>query len=87
MDTVFLNDYKIFSDDINVIVISNEQIVINTINSHSYIVAKHDDVFKKALLESDILLPDGEGIVLMARVLCLTLLLKQKNGLLAGLSI
>lgn len=43
--------------------------VINTINAHSYIVAKSDSAFREALLQSDILLPDGEGIVLMARAL------------------
>lgn len=69
MNTVCLNNYHIFNDDINTIFINNEQTIINTINAHSYIVAKSDDVFKNALLESDILLPDGEGIVLMARIL------------------
>lgn len=67
MNTIFLNNYKIFNDDINGIFITNGQTIINTINAHSFIVAKSDDVFKMALLESDILLPDGEGIVFMAR--------------------
>lgn len=37
--------------------------VINTINPHSYCIAKKDKVFEKALLASDVLLPDGIGIV------------------------
>ena len=43
--------------------------VINTLNPHSYVVAKQDGEFKDALLEADVLLPDGIGIVLAARVL------------------
>lgn len=41
----------------------NEQLVINTINPHSFCVAEKDNAFKKALIDSDILIPDGEGIV------------------------
>ena len=43
--------------------------IINTINPHSYCVAKQDMQFKQALLSSDILLPDGVGIVLAERFL------------------
>jgi N-acetylglucosaminyldiphosphoundecaprenol N-acetyl-beta-D-mannosaminyltransferase len=43
--------------------------VVNTINPHSYCVAKKDYAFKEALQQSDFLLPDGSGIVLAARVL------------------
>lgn len=43
--------------------------VINTINPHSYCVAKKDDKFQKALKEADILIPDGTGIVWAARML------------------
>lgn len=43
--------------------------VINTINPHSYYVSKTDSIFKEALLQSDILIPDGEGIVLAAKIL------------------
>ena len=38
--------------------------IINTINPHSYCLAKKDSIFEKALLDSDVLLPDGTGIVL-----------------------
>jgi N-acetylglucosaminyldiphosphoundecaprenol N-acetyl-beta-D-mannosaminyltransferase len=37
--------------------------IINTINPHSYCVANKDLDFKRALKNSDILLPDGIGIV------------------------
>ena len=43
--------------------------IINTINPHSYCLAKNDSLFNKALQSSDILLPDGTGIVLAARIL------------------
>jgi N-acetylglucosaminyldiphosphoundecaprenol N-acetyl-beta-D-mannosaminyltransferase len=40
-----------------------QQIVIDTINPHSFCVAEKDADFKSALQSSDILIPDGEGIV------------------------
>ena len=43
--------------------------IINTINPHSYCVAKKDRVFAEALLSSDVLLPDGSGIVLATKIL------------------
>ena len=67
--SVKLNDYIIFDDVIDAILTKQGKIVINTINAHSYIVAKKDTAFKEALLNSDILLPDGEGVVMMAKKL------------------
>ena len=46
-----------------------KQTVINTINPHSYCVAKKDIDFQRALHRSDFLLPDGIGIVIAARIL------------------
>tara|TARA_R110000764_G_scaffold126511_1_gene214118 strand:- start:5039 stop:5755 length:717 start_codon:yes stop_codon:yes gene_type:complete len=43
--------------------------IINTINPHSYCVAEKDLEFKEALLNSDILLPDGIGIVWAGKML------------------
>lgn len=43
--------------------------IISTINPHSYCISKKDPLFEKALQQSDILLPDGVGIVLAARFL------------------
>ena len=68
--SVKIKDYNIFASSIDSIEIKEDsKTIINTINAHSYIVAKNDRKFRKALLESDILLPDGEGIVLMAKKL------------------
>ena len=43
--------------------------IINTINPHSYCESKKDNLLEKALLESDVLLPDGSGIVLATKIL------------------
>lgn len=43
--------------------------IINTINPHSFCEAKKDKVFTEALLSSDVLLPDGSGIVLATKIL------------------
>jgi len=40
------------------------KLLINTINQYSFCAAEEDKDFKKALLDSDVLLPDGIGIVL-----------------------
>jgi N-acetylglucosaminyldiphosphoundecaprenol N-acetyl-beta-D-mannosaminyltransferase len=40
-----------------------KRMVINTINPHSFYVAEKNNFFKRALQNSDILIPDGEGIV------------------------
>lgn len=50
--------------------------VINTINPHSYCVAKTDVDFRVALKESDILLPDGIGIVWASKILNKSILRK-----------
>ena len=64
-----IREYEVYADNIDSITIEGDKKTINTINAHSYIVAKNDTKFKKALKSSDILLPDGEGIVLMAKAL------------------
>ena len=43
--------------------------IINTINPHSYCITKKDKAFDSALNASDILLPDGIGIVWAERLL------------------
>lgn len=42
---------------------------IACINPHSYVVAQSDPYFNQALKKADILLPDGVGIVLAAKIL------------------
>ena len=43
--------------------------IINTINPHSYCMTKKDKNFKKVLESSDVLLPDGIGIVWASKVI------------------
>lgn len=47
--------------------IRQSQTIINTLNPHSYCVAKTDKQFQEALKTSDVLLPDGIGIVFAAK--------------------
>lgn len=47
----------------------DKKLLINTINQYSYCIAEQDSEFKNALLQSDVLLPDGVGIVLAAKYL------------------
>ena len=54
--------YNVFPFTLDKINFENNKI-INTINPHSYCEAIKDDKFKEALKNSDILLPDGIGIV------------------------
>jgi len=60
--------HKVFSTSLSSIN-TDENCIINTINPHSYCVAKKDIDFNKALFSSDVLLPDGSGIVLATKVL------------------
>ena len=56
-----LSDFNIFNKSLNDI--SLQKALITTINAHSYNVSLNDPVFRKALRESDVLLPDGISIV------------------------
>jgi N-acetylglucosaminyldiphosphoundecaprenol N-acetyl-beta-D-mannosaminyltransferase len=61
-------DYNLFTGLLNDLPLSKKT-VINTINQYSFCIAEEDEAFKNALKESEILLPDGEGIVLAERIL------------------
>ena len=63
-----LVDHKIYRSSLSAIGIEFP-CIINTINSHSYCEAKKDKTFENALLSSDVLLPDGVGIVLATKIL------------------
>ena len=55
-------DYKISENLPNVDL--NKRKIVNTINAHAFICAESDDRFKKSLLRSDIITPDGVGVTL-----------------------
>jgi len=59
-------NYEVFTDSLNSLTLSKKQ-VINTINPHSYVTAKKDKLFYEALQTSDLLIPDGSGIVIAAK--------------------
>ena len=66
--SINIMSYDIFIGSLKQInIISNSKKIINTINPHSYITAKKDKVFENALKNSDILLPDGCGIVMASK--------------------
>lgn len=60
----------------------DKRCIINTINPHSYCTSKNDVLFQNALINSDILLPDGSGIVLASKIL-----LRKKIKKIAGADI
>jgi N-acetylglucosaminyldiphosphoundecaprenol N-acetyl-beta-D-mannosaminyltransferase len=59
-------NYEVFTDELNTLDLSKRK-VINTINPHSYVTAKNDELFTTALKKSDLLIPDGSGIVMAAK--------------------
>lgn len=66
--TVALSDYSILSCELDNVSFDSK-CIINTVNQYSYAIAEQDDSFKAALTHSDILLPDGVGIVAAVRFL------------------
>jgi|SRR5690606_22487952 len=66
-ETPFL-EYRLFSGTLEELP-KKGPLIINTLNQYSYCVAETDSIFKKALLDSDVLLPDGIGVVAAVRLL------------------
>jgi N-acetylglucosaminyldiphosphoundecaprenol N-acetyl-beta-D-mannosaminyltransferase len=69
---------KVTIKNLNQINFNNHRL-INTLNPHSYLISQSDKVFFEALKSSDVLLPDGIGIVWAKR-----LLFKNKIKKIAG---
>ncbi|WP_194774679.1 WecB/TagA/CpsF family glycosyltransferase [Pararhodonellum marinum] len=67
LQTLF-TQYRIFTGNLKQLP-RKEKLVINTINQYSHCLAEEDSEFKKALQKSDVLLPDGVGIVLSTKIL------------------
>lgn len=61
MDNKFF-DYTLYCNDMHKLDLKQKN-VISTINTYSFLAAEKNKVFKQALLESNVLLPDGQGIV------------------------
>lgn len=60
--SVPLMDYSVYSGNLFDLDFT-EKTLITTINQYSYCIAEEDPEFKNALMQSDILLPDGMAIV------------------------
>ena len=63
-----MSDYTIAADYV-FDRIPEGRITVNTINAYSWVMADKDPLFRKALVESDYLLPDGIAVVWAARFL------------------
>ena len=68
MREVRLSDYTIAADYV-FDRIPEGRITVNTINAYSWVMADKDPLFRKALIGSDYLLPDGIAVVWAARFL------------------
>lgn len=67
--SIDLLDYPVFSEPLSHIKLAEKKQVIHTINAYSYVLSKKIPAFKRALQNSDILLPDGFPIVFLAKIL------------------
>ena len=67
--TVELFDYNVYAGSLDDLYYANSGFIINTLNAYSYVLAKKDISFKKALKNSSLLVADGFPVVLAARVL------------------
>ncbi|MBK0380697.1 WecB/TagA/CpsF family glycosyltransferase [Mucilaginibacter segetis] len=70
-ETLKLFDYSIYISSLDRFDYTEQtqKCIINTLNQYSYIIAEKDEYFKKVLVESDLLLPDGIGIVGATKIL------------------
>lgn len=66
--TVLLSEYSILNCELKDLKFDSK-CIINTVNQYSYVIAEQDQRFKDALTHSDILLPDGVGIVAAVKLL------------------
>lgn len=64
-----LKDISLLSSKIELELLPSSKLLINTINSHSYITALKDNLFQEALLNGGALIPDGASIVLAFKFL------------------
>jgi len=67
MNSVILSDINLFNG--NLANIPETKQIIATLNAHSFNIAQEDKLFARAILNSDIILPDGISIVYAIRFL------------------
>lgn len=61
-------DYSLLNCSLDELKFSSKTL-ITTVNQYSYVIAEQDAEFKQALMNSDVLLPDGIGMVAAAKLL------------------
>lgn len=70
---ISLLDFKVtfsyVSEVVGICLKDKSSIVVNTINAHSYVMQKNNHLFKESLKNSNILIPDGSGIVLASKLI------------------
>lgn len=66
--TVTCMGYSVFTDSLERL-FDQKKAEVSTINQYSYCIAEKDLDFKQSLMQADVLLPDGIGIVIASRVL------------------
>lgn len=62
-----LKDLDILGCMAELVVLPEGKLLINTINAHSYNTARKDKLFAEALMNGDVLIPDGVSIVKACR--------------------
>ena len=62
-----LHTYRLFDEHLDTI--EHSKVLISTLNAHSYNTVHKDEEFKTALKNSNVLLPDGVGVVWATKVL------------------
>lgn len=60
-------NYKL-AETLNNVCLNGSTTVVNCLNPHSFVKALDDEAFRTALEQSDVLLPDGEGICMALRL-------------------
>lgn len=76
MNHINIFHYPVYSQLLSDISITHNKQLIQTINAYSYVMAECSPAFKEALQMADILVPDGFSIVLAARLLKSTKIIK-----------
>ena len=62
-----LKDLRILGSRAELASLPEGKLLINTINAHSYNTARKDKLFAEALMNGDVLIPDGVSIVKACR--------------------
>ena len=62
-----LKSLEIFGSKVELASLPEGKLLINTINAHSYNMARKDSLFAEALTNGDVLLPDGVSIVMACK--------------------